>query len=224
MSILIERAIIFAAGAVVSGLTTFFVTKKVMQDKCDKQLEKEMAEYRKLKEKDPEEVKTETKKEEEKILSPESYSSPKVQNQQQEREIFRRSARPKTDYTSYSKNKKTVTDEEHNHSVGEALTRELRENQDKPPELILPVDYMSEPGWSGQSLLFYAGDKTLTINDDQDEEIVKDFDEYKAMVGTVLGEINFAGNDYDGPITVYIRNYARQTDYEVTRLSGVYKE
>ena len=218
-----KNVLIFLGGASIGALSSFFVTRKMITKKLNEKHDEEMKrlEYYYTSEKNPacdisEEVcEVETEVPEVKpIKAPEEYTG-----NAKEGSLIRESAsrinkiRQRTDYTSFTH--PTEYDDDDLSAIQMTKDREMAGD----PYYIKAVDYMSEPYMEGMTLTYYQDNDVLTIADDVNEEVLEDFDEVEAMLGTVLTDYGFKQDDT--PV-IYIRNPKRNMDYEVIKVFDRY--
>jgi hypothetical protein len=72
------------------------------------------------------------------------------------------------------------------------------------------------------SLLYYTENDTLTIHDDEDmgEDIIY-LDEIADFIGDALDKFDFRHSDEK---VIYVRNFRRSTDFEITKVYGAFGE
>lgn len=238
MNKLLERALIFAVGAVTGGLPTFFITKKVVDKKHDREFE-DLDQYYK------EEISSLVARIEAleamipgakvvRDIPADGKTDPRI-NTHIERSSLdipskrRVSKRERVDYGArYNASHDVIdpADEEHpeddqpESDQGEYLTRDIRNNKGRAPSFIKAADYGAEPGYTSQVLCYYTVNDVLTLEGDQDESLLKDFDEVESMIGDALTRFGFKADDEE---VIYIRNYDRLTDYQIIKVFGEYR-
>ena len=90
----------------------------------------------------------------------------------------------------------------------------------KGVRFIKETDFGSEPGYSKQELLYYVDSGDLTVDEEQNEELIKDADEISSRIGDALTANGFKHND-DVEV-VFVRNYDRECDYSIRKVYGPY--
>ena len=112
-------------------------------------------------------------------------------------------------------------DEEENYYEGLALEKEAKENKGKEPKIINASDYGVDPMFGTLSLLYYTENDTLVIHDEEDEsEDMIYLDEISDFIGDALDRSGFRNNNTK---VLYVRNYRRSTDFEITKVRGSFE-
>jgi hypothetical protein len=147
-----------------------------------------------------------------KKVSKQTYSSPKVQNVDREKEDDPRLSKQITDYNKvleYTKNKQVSygqTEEGMKERVGE-----------KPPYVISDVEmYEGRPEYDKVTLTYYAGDDTLA---DEDDYTITDVD---LILGTM--NLDLFGTECEDPDMLHVRNERLGSDYEIIKTESKYGE
>lgn len=140
------------------------------------------------------------------------------------------------DYTQYSKSGKSVDPADYTHPVDsdeneydefdedeyeEAKRNELSKawskkvNSGSKPKII-PFEEYGSTGYLDEVILyFYQEDGVLTTEND---EVI---DDISAVVGDSLTKFGFDKNDEK---VIYVRNYSRSTDYEISKIFSAFSE
>ena len=223
MNVIVERDLIFAAGAISGGFGTYLAVKKKFEAKADKEIE-EIRNYYDNRGKTYEELQAmgriESETEETKPIeaAPEEYSTTP-----HEEALIRgkKMTHVPIDYTQFGKGD-SFDPASGEHPVDDAydeggvLTQE--HESAGAPYVIERADYGSEPHYSMQTLVYYTVDDILALGEDQNEEEIQDFDEVESMLGNVLFESGFI--DDDASTRMFVRNDKRCTDYEIVKVFG----
>lgn len=221
MNTLVRNIGIYVIGLVCGSLSTYILVKKKFEDRADDEIA-QMKEYYETKsisydelvkagkiveKKAPVEEKNEKQPE-----PPKEYvAKPNEDSLTRGRYI---------DYTAFYRDKEHPEDDdsyEDNYASGLEMTKDFEKNKDREPKLIAAEDFGSEPNYNKMFLLYYTESDVLTLNEDQDEEIINDFDEIEAMLGDSLTKFGFIDNDEE---VIYVRNTRRTTDYEIRKVFG----
>lgn len=140
-----------------------------------------------------------------------------------------RGKRKTIDYTSYYNSKNEPSDpaesehpedDDYDRDYEEGL-KETKERQSaREPRIIKAGDFESVPGYSSETLLFYAVNKVLTTEGD---EVLasQDLDEVADMLGHTLTKYGFYSNDEP---RLYVRNEKRGCDYEIIKVFDAFEE
>ncbi len=124
----------------------------------------------------------------------------------------------------YCENDVVATEAVFNEKMGDFMdgaeaTAEHAANLKREPKIIKAEDFGIDPMYTCETLYFYQDDGVLAT--DNDDEIIgnnnTDFDEVEALIGSALDKYGFRDND-EGAI--YVRNFARNTDYEIIKIQG----
>lgn len=102
---------------------------------------------------------------------------------------------------------------------GEAITKDYENDRNKPPKPIKAVDFGQDSSYETSTLYYYVEDDALVLEDQTP------FDEYpdeQELLGDALDKFKF--KDDEDQTEIYVRNYARRTDYEVIKVFGAYNE
>lgn len=133
------------------------------------------------------------------------------------------------DYTKYydpdedpADNESPNDDETDNYDEGLELEKERIEDKNKKPKLIAASDFGMDPKYGTLSLLYYTENDTLTIHDDEDmgEDVIY-LDEIADFIGDALDKFDFRHSDEK---VIYVRNFRRSTDFEITKVYGAFGE
>ena len=189
----------FFLGALGAGIPTYFITKKMIEDQCQKDIN-EMKEYYKKKnsdetdisDKEKEAIKNHVKKVPDKPI-PKEYKN-----------IV-------TSYASDSgESKKDAPDEYYDDAEKETPP------EDKPDIEIISIDeYGEKPLYEQNCLIYYVNDMTLAYEDGQ---LV---DNEKYLIEDALNIDNWR-NDDNNDKNLYVRNNRIQEDFEIAKCFGAY--
>ena len=239
MNTLIKYILSFAAGSAIGSGVTWIFSKKKFEKKLNEEIQKIEDCYKSL-EGEKELEKEEQTVENETHEAPEEYRSSEAHEDALVRKRERKSVTQNThavDYTKYFKSESGgdtkemhfeelehpkddgAEDKEYeeNYYSGLEATRELRNGHGT--KFIKAVDFGSDPSLSTMSLLYYQDNDTLVVEGDSTDEVIDDFNEVEDMLGDGLSKYGFKDNDE--PV-IYIRNYDRGYDYEVTKVFDSY--
>ena len=122
------------------------------------------------------------------------------------------------DYTRYYGGNTGMSDTEYDENY--ALGKQRSMEKKKGPHLIKSEDFGVIPGYSTRHMLYYQYNDTLVIDDDQDEEVIEDFNEIESIIGDALTKYGFRDNDEE---IIYVRNDKRDTDYEIEKVFDSYE-
>lgn len=220
---------IFIAGAAAGGAGSYFFMSKQVKKK-ENEMNEAIVDIRKYY--DDKIAKLDPPAEEEanvkKVDGPAIVKETKVhktdrQNAHKEAS-FVREERP--DYTSFFRKREHPEDDEPEESEeqddydgGEAITKDHESNRNKPPKPIKAVDFGQDPSYETVTLYYYIEDGALVL---EDQTPFDDFPNEQELLGDALDKFGFKDDDDESEI--YVRNYARQTDYEVIKVYGAYNE
>lgn len=219
MNKFVKDALIFLGGGTVGAFVSFFITRKNSNKKNEEAI-KQMEEYYKNKYGGGNEPYPEKIPEEEPAKKPTEYKTNINEESYIRTKPFKRPANVQnTDYTSYYAASEHPEDDEaeKDYRAGLDMTRESAKS--KGPKMIKMADYGSEPNLRLVELFYYTEDDVLTVGEDQNEEIIKDFDEIESMIGDALTKYGFKDNEEE---TIYVRNLKRGCDYEINKIFGSY--
>lgn len=188
-----NKIVTFMLGAGIGSAATYFVVKRVIEERTDKEIESVVTTFRERFSK-MEEILTDEQKEELGIFSP---SKEMIESIQEETEEI-------TDETEY-----TNEVEKLGYSVGVDLSEGNDEHAENIVNLnsapyVITEDEFGEFGNEEETLIFYADNVLATEDDDP-------IDDIDSLVGNCL---NMMG-EYDE--TLYVRNQDRETDYVILR-------
>lgn len=135
------------------------------------------------------------------------------------------------DYTKYyeetdkpadpAETESPADDDADDYYEGLELEKEKMENKGKKPKQIKASDFGSEPNYGTLSLLYYTENEILTIHDEEDEsEDIIYLDEIADFIGDALDKFDFRHNDQE---VIYVRNFSRCTDFEITKVYGSFE-
>ena len=224
MNIFVKYALTFVGGVILGGGASYIFTKKRAEERADREIEEMSAHYNKkivdleaelydISEDTPDETVNEERKAPEKYKSEPSFSEDSLV-----RAKYKHVKTTATDYTKYYSDHP----EENEHPEDDAPEDDGESKSGhKFPKFIKAEDCGSIPGYTVSMLLYYVEDGVLTIEGDKNEEILENFDEVQDMIGDALTRFGFATNDE--PV-IYIRNAARKTDYEISKVFGAFAD
>ena len=96
---------------------------------------------------------------------------------------------------------------------------ELSERVKSPePYEISGSEYGAMPGWDFKEFYYYQGDGVMVESDDGCEEII---DNYEYLLGNCIEKSGFDKNEV---MTIYVRNEDLHMDYEIMKVRGKYAE
>ncbi|QFP95447.1 hypothetical protein SEA_MAKAI_55 [Arthrobacter phage Makai] len=217
----------FVGGALVGSGVTILVLKKKYEAKAEEEIASVRDSYLKRLNEMEEEFEHERKTGEKPIVEPHPEETPLPQERvvpttEQLRTAYHKiKANPETVeglkeanvYLNYSRTEEEVKEEEAKLALG------LEEPGDKDEPYIIPVQaYMDgEEMFEQYTLTYYAGDKTLVIEDS--DEVIEDVDQ---TVG--FHNLHNFGIESGNDDTVYVRNPKKEAEYEILRDEGKYHE
>ena len=213
----IKNALIFAVGGGIGYFVAHFIDKAKYEEKLKAELE-DMEDYyiSRHPDKKPRSV---------------SYSKPAEDVPADINEAYEKGEYH--DYTGYytpseeepadpAENQSPSDDDDDGYYEGLSLEQERRKNKDKAPKLITAADFGNEPGFSTLSLLYYTENDILTIHDEEDnsEDIIY-LDEIDDFIGNALEKFEFKTSNEK---VIYVRNFKRSTDFEITKVHDYFEE
>lgn len=209
-----SKLLIFAAGAVVGGVTSGLFLKKKYEKKADEEIS-QMRQYYDGKEK--EEPAAEESTEENDIPS---YESEHIESPEDKEKHKNPVPAQPVDYTSCYNYEEMEHPEDDIVDNGASITNSYQESSKNPPKLIKMSEFGEEPNYETATLLYYMDNGVLTTESD---EVIgaKDLDEISSIVGDVLKKYRFDTNNWD---RIYVRNFARACDYEIVKVFGAFEE
>lgn len=89
------------------------------------------------------------------------------------------------------------------------------------PYPIKTGEFGTLPTYDAIELTYYQEDDIVTVGEDQDEQVINNFDEEESAIAGVLNKYQFKENDQG---VICIRNDNRMTDYRVTKIYGPFYE
>lgn len=226
MAILKYMAVFVLGGAVGGGVGWIFASKK--KDKwCTQQIEEMRAYYEKKAEEEEEdapETESFTEVPEEEKEPPKEYvSSPMHTEDSLTRESKKEASKaPRHDYAQHYKGGSELgrdDDYDENYSLGLSATEDAEENQASKPYAISELEFGKDRSYKTMTLNYYMDNGVITIADDQDEEVIEDFQDVERLIGDTITEYGFDDNDED---TLYIRNEKMGTEYMIMKMFTSY--
>lgn len=231
----VRELIIFAAGALISGVSTWFLCKKYYQQRADEEIASvEKAFTERLNE-------LESEKDDALVVARDAIvkGNEYVKNDPGSREFLnnkstlegfiKTNGADRTDYTKYfEKNSKEtievdgVPSEDDDEPIddvskgGDSVS--LGDIKVVSPYEITYEEYSTIPGWEFKEFYYFKGDGIVVEESDGAEEIV---DNYEYLIGDVIENSGFKLDDRR---TLYVRNEAISTDFEITKVDGTYGE
>ena len=195
----------FFLGSLGTGIPTYFITKKIVEDQCQKDIN-EMKEYYKKKheedgtgdisDKEKEAIKNHVNKVPDKPI-PKEYKN-----------IVK-------SYASDSGDREKDAPDEY-YEDGEDPAEKETPPEDKPDIEIISIDeYGENPLYEKNCLMYYVNDMTLAYEDGQ---LV---DDEKYLIGDALDTDGWRNNDDDDK-SLYVRNNRIQEDFEIAKCFGAY--
>lgn len=218
MNCIAKNLIIYSIGALCGSISTFIFIKKKYETIANDEID-QMQEYYETKAPTYEQLVEQGRIIVEEDGEPEAPKEYRHAPKEMDYDVKRKGAQRKNkiDYTSFYKESDNDEPNEAHYedltSRGESLTRER--NMSKGPKLIKAEDFGSEPNLDTVTLCYYTEDNVLTVEEDQNEEILEDLDEIGDMIGDALTKFGFVDNDEE---VIYIRNQKRGCDYEVVKM------
>lgn len=213
----------FVIGMLAGGSGSYFFTKKKMEEKASNDIKEATDEIRKYYQdkmgKDNEAKKDEPKKD--KDDSPFAKSNPNPARSQHKEAAFVREGGD-VDYTSFFRNREHPEDdapEEDEGNSGEEFTNDHAKNRTRRPKPIKVEDFGQDPSYETSTLLFYVEDQALVY---EDQSPMDDYPNEDELLGDALDK--FGWKDDEEETEIYVRNFARRTDYEVIKVFGAYSE
>lgn len=218
MAILKYVAMFILGGAAGAAGGWIFASKK-KEKWCTKQIEEMRAYYEKKASGEVEEEETdftEVPKEEEKKEPPEEYTAQPMHAEDSltRGKKTKKEEVPRHDYTQhYSGGSEVVRDDDYdeNYSLGRNASEE---NQALRPYQITEMEFGKDASYKTMTLNYYMYNGALTIEDEQNEELISDFQDVERLIGDTISEYGFDNNDED---TLYIRNERMGTEYMIMK-------
>lgn len=116
-------------------------------------------------------------------------------------------------------------DEIHNKDVGEFLYKQNERDRLKPPKPIKAEEFgeLEDRGFITMSLVYYQGNDTLIVEEPEgDTQIYPD--ELSDWVGDSLTKFGNKSFKYNDDRVLYVRNYSRMIDFEISKSFSSYGE
>ena len=216
-----KSVVLFAGGAALGSLVTWFATKKYYEAKANEEIENVKRAFgRRLDEigKETEDFKEDFKEKEEIISS----------NEYRQVEIVRRDDPSEAEVTNYEKfyTLREELEAEDLHPMDDGEEEEALEHGDMavkephpswiPPKIIKHNDYEEMSGYASCELHYYVGDGILM--DAESEDII---DNPEALIGDALVKFSFATNDEQ---MIYVKNENDKTIYEVYKIFAAFSD
>lgn len=223
----LKNCLIFAAGAVVGSVITYFVTKKKLDEKHEAELH-QMDEYylgamqnltsstaEALNKVCEASVPKDTLNEEPVVVEKHIVNE---QPGPKERSLVR----DKVDYTSFYKRAESENPKEDSDYYEEAVPKQKEGETKYKPKIIKQEEFGNDPEIHNTvDLFYYQGDGVLTLGDEQNEESFIDFREVEDLIGSALYKYGFDTNSED---VIYVRNKSRGCDYRIIKRYYSYSE
>lgn len=109
----------------------------------------------------------------------------------------------------------------HSRSMNETYNAIHEKERNKPPRVISAAEHgtRDHEGYVSYELLYYTENDVLTVSDPEGEDIISP-DELDDIVGNTLVKFGFKTNNED---VMYVRNYQRMWDLEITKVRDYYR-
>ena len=89
------------------------------------------------------------------------------------------------------------------------------------PKIIKAEEFGKVSGFETEDVLYYEDNNEFIVIDGIGDEFVLDALDIEAFFGDCLTKYDWVSSDMD---RIYIRNFNRETDFEVCRIKGVHRE